>query len=265
MERIKQKQRKKTGRKDVKSYMTREECLTLLGGRCKRCGFSDYRALQIDHVYGGGSNDTDIKTSNFYKIVVQNIGKKYQLLCANCNWIKRCENKEYGGSRGAILHYPSDYKEYASQSKYKRLELITLLGGICIRCAFTDVRALQIDHVHGNGNKVREKLSWWRIYKLIREDKTGSYQVLCANCNWIKRTENKEFLGRPKKIVQSEKHGLSRREIDARNEAIVTQKLENPSISVNVLAAEYNLSWVTIYLILRKNIRRDKFLYKTNK
>lgn len=66
------------------------------GSKCVRCGFFDVRALQIDHVNGGGvkENRKD-RGSNFYVKVLEDMSGKYQLLCANCNWIKRYENKEY--------------------------------------------------------------------------------------------------------------------------------------------------------------------------
>ena len=65
------------------------------GGQCSRCGFSDIRALQIDHVNGGGCQEIKRHTlSGYYKKVMDNKNGKYQLLCANCNWIKRYENGE---------------------------------------------------------------------------------------------------------------------------------------------------------------------------
>jgi len=72
----------------------------LLGHFCKRCGFEDERALQIDHVNGFGLKTRNPRTTNtkhYYLVVYQSVLKnenKYQILCANCNWIKRHENKE---------------------------------------------------------------------------------------------------------------------------------------------------------------------------
>lgn len=79
--------------------------LEILGGKCVFCGISDRRVLQIDHVNGGGSKERKEKgfTRNFHKFVMDsylNKENKYQLLCANCNWIKRFENKE---AKGKIL------------------------------------------------------------------------------------------------------------------------------------------------------------------
>lgn len=75
------------------SQKRRLETLLLAGGmRCKKCGFDDYRALQIDHINGGGSKNRLIQ-AKLKEDIKRNPGK-YQVLCANCNWIKRYENKE---------------------------------------------------------------------------------------------------------------------------------------------------------------------------
>lgn len=69
----------------------------ILGKECAICGFSDNRALQIDHINGGGNLEKKSITKNYYKFVLGQIVKndrKYQILCANCNWIKRSNNKE---------------------------------------------------------------------------------------------------------------------------------------------------------------------------
>lgn len=69
----------------------------LLGGRCERCGFNDSRALQIDHINGGGCHDRKIHRRSVAPMqeIFAN-PDKYQLLCANCNWIKRWERNEHG-------------------------------------------------------------------------------------------------------------------------------------------------------------------------
>ena len=71
--------------------------LDVLGRSCAICGFSDVRALQIDHINGGGRRHRLLLGSGndprFYKDVLEN-KYKFQILCANCNQIKRVENKE---------------------------------------------------------------------------------------------------------------------------------------------------------------------------
>lgn len=77
----------------------RKSAIEILGGKCVICGFNDYRALQIDHINGGGSKERKerLYKGNFHQNVINsfiNKENKYQLLCANCNWIKRYVNKE---------------------------------------------------------------------------------------------------------------------------------------------------------------------------
>ena len=77
----------------------RQRTFDLLGGQfCKKCGFSDYRALQIDHILGGGvksfKNNWRLRKPKYYFEVISKNPEQYQVLCANCNWIKRFENNE---------------------------------------------------------------------------------------------------------------------------------------------------------------------------
>jgi hypothetical protein len=69
-----------------------------LGGKCKRCGFSDKRALQFDHIEGIGSK-RPTGWAYFKDIQEGARAGKIQLLCANCNQIKRHEvgARELGG------------------------------------------------------------------------------------------------------------------------------------------------------------------------
>lgn len=88
-------------------HAVRIEILSLIGGgrvECNRCSFSDWRALQIDHINGGGARDERTKQGNWpmWRLrtwLIENLeeGRRlYQVLCANCNWIKRHENNELG-------------------------------------------------------------------------------------------------------------------------------------------------------------------------
>lgn len=89
--------RKETSRK------RRDYLHDVLGRKCAKCGFDDDRILQIDHVMGDGRRER--KAAKDYNWMVRNICEmskvdgnmfkaRYQLLCPNCNWIKRIENNE---------------------------------------------------------------------------------------------------------------------------------------------------------------------------
>lgn len=68
--------------------------------KCSMCGFDDWRALQIDHVKGGGTQERRLYNGTVTRKIQQELIDKnpenYQVLCANCNWIKRYDNKETG-------------------------------------------------------------------------------------------------------------------------------------------------------------------------
>ena len=80
--------------KQLEAYRRlRERAIELLGGKCVLCDFSDPRALQIDHIHGGGGKEQRRMAE---RNVVAGRTKMYQLLCANCNAIKRIERGEVG-------------------------------------------------------------------------------------------------------------------------------------------------------------------------
>jgi len=64
--------------------------LGILGDKCKKCGI-------IDHVKGGGSamRKSGVRGTRKLLAHIRKHGANgFQVLCANCNWIKRCENNE---------------------------------------------------------------------------------------------------------------------------------------------------------------------------
>ena len=67
---------------------------------CLKCGMDDIRTLQIDHINAGGNSDVRSFASRatYYSHILSlspiEVKEKYQILCANCNWIKRYENNE---------------------------------------------------------------------------------------------------------------------------------------------------------------------------
>jgi hypothetical protein len=76
------------------------EAYEILGNKCSNpeCavpgGMTDIRALQIDHINGGGTKEIrKIQQIGIYKKIIAR-EKGYQILCASCNWIKRHTNNE---------------------------------------------------------------------------------------------------------------------------------------------------------------------------
>ncbi len=98
------KQYKKTHQKEFKQYNLksmnnlRVKLFELLGCICKNCGFSDKRALQFDHINGGGTKQRrELKSqTQVYRFYVKNpqlAKQQLQVLCANCNFIKEMKKR----------------------------------------------------------------------------------------------------------------------------------------------------------------------------
>ncbi|KKN17539.1 hypothetical protein LCGC14_0964640 [marine sediment metagenome] len=104
-----------------KHNQLKREILTHYGGgklACVRCGFSDIRALSIDHIDGGGSYQRrkSRSTGTFYNWLKKNhLPKGYQTLCMNDQFIKRFENNEHGVSR--LVRLQRKEEEHQEQLK----------------------------------------------------------------------------------------------------------------------------------------------------
>lgn len=123
-------------------------------------------------------------------------------------WRAKNREKARGISNAANEKYraenPATKRNSARKHNQKIREYIILFfGGKCVRCGFSDSRALQCDHINGDGYLERKDttrggagLSLSYRYRLVKNDPEKArsiYQLLCANCNQIKRDENYEY------------------------------------------------------------------------
>lgn len=230
---------------DAREARQRSELLTLLGDHCVACGYdADARALQVDHVNGGGAAERRAGLHAFPVGLLRQVRAtpaKFQLLCANCNIIKKIEQGEHVGARtytrGApavvitrrgqfsTKHCPrcqttkatTDFNQSRSRSdglsgwckdcyrevnaelaRRQRAELVLVLGGKCGACGFYHPLAMQVDHVNGDGAAHRRSMTNTHPRTLLRLvlESPAEFQLLCANCNAIKRIVNGEHKGK---------------------------------------------------------------------
>lgn len=90
------------------TILLREQVLRRFGSKCEHCGFADPRALQIDHIHSDGAKERrEISGIPYLNRLVNlpelELRRNYQLLCANCQWIKRFEKQENHGKHGKWL------------------------------------------------------------------------------------------------------------------------------------------------------------------
>ena len=117
---------------------------------------------------------------------------------AKAYYLKHRERMAPENRARARAYYAALPKELRVDPKprYRALKsrALATLGGVCVRCGFTDERALQIDHIDGCGVVERVRTDVRTIYFRVSRGETAGFQILCANCNWIKRVENDEHL-----------------------------------------------------------------------
>ena len=118
--------------------------------------------------------------------------KSHDHWCPQC----RCEyNKQYNKQ-----HKTQRQILNATQHSKLKLEVLQHVSGLTIpqcKCGFKDIRALSIDHINGNGNihrKTAVSSCGNIIYRWLKQNNYPSgFQVLCMNCQFIKKTEDREI------------------------------------------------------------------------
>ncbi len=160
---------------------------------CIKCGCDNANVLTIDHVKGGGRQQfikigKGIISGNRISFWLRKnkYPKGYQVLCKNCQRIKVNENEESNSSKNiSLIKRKINHLQYL---RYKHQAIIRYSPKKeCMKCGFGDIRALEMDHIGGGGSKHLHRIGG-NIYDWIRRNNYPSgFQVLCANCNWIKR------------------------------------------------------------------------------
>jgi hypothetical protein len=66
-------------------------------------------------------------------------------------------------------------------------------------CGISDIRCLSIDHIKGDGAKHRKKIKTELNYWIEKNNYPEGFQILCMNCQFIKRSINNETRRSPNK------------------------------------------------------------------
>lgn len=255
-----------------------------LGDQCVECGYDiSGPALQIDHSNGDGAEErrTNRSQNAHLRRVLADTAGRYQLLCANCNQIKRIEMAEHGTrtySRSGVnvarvekrcsrcgetkpvseWHRNSARRDGlsvycgtctvangAAAAKAMRTEVLSHLGGRCADCGYhADERALQIDHVDGGGAAAR-KTAAGRGHAFLRavlQDDGSRFQLLCANCNAIKRAEMKEYRPRSSYVRSPVERRPTKRYLDSGQIAELARLVAVEGVPQAEVAKRYGIS-----------------------
>lgn len=88
------------------------------------------------------------------------------------------------------MENPEKYNKQSRCSKIKeKLRLFVMYGRVCASCGFSDMRALSLDNIKNNGNEERRLLGERGVYRKAKAVYApDDYQILCMNCQFIKRS-----------------------------------------------------------------------------
>ena len=166
---------------------------------CAKCGEDNLIVLQIDHVKDDGYSHRKIVGGHVYEWLIRNnfpVG--FQVLCANCNWDKRFKiqnirRKKFDESRALKRKYDIEKRVELRESiinHYTRGQMC------CAKCGENKYCVLQIDHKFGGGGRHKREVNCVdsiAFYKwIVRNNFPKGLQILCANCNTLKRYRNGE-------------------------------------------------------------------------
>lgn len=149
---------------------------------CSICGNNDIRVLDLHHEENIGSKHRKEIGDILYWIKKNNFPEGYLVLCANCNWDKEFERRRHSVSPSA-------------KSRHKlKLEVLSHYSHgppKCHNCGDENLQHLTMDHVSSGGTKHTKEIGGTgaNFYRHLRKnDYQKDYQVLCWNCQRIKKS-----------------------------------------------------------------------------
>ena len=122
-------------------------------------------------------------------------------LASSCKECHKAECREHRARHKVKVYL----RELANKDKVK-LEVFSHYcdGPIACKCGYNDLRALTLDHIDGGGNEHRKlikKRCGTDFYRWVKKNNYPSgIQVLCMNCQFVKRHENNEMNRHHKKF-----------------------------------------------------------------
>jgi len=104
--------------------------------------------------------------------------------------MKREKMREYRAAN------PEKHRKISRDAKARlRKKIYDLYGESCVLCGFTNLTALTLDHILGNGKIERELLGERGVYlRATRQYLPNEYRILCMNCQFIERERLRVWL-----------------------------------------------------------------------
>lgn len=111
----------------------------------------------------------------------------------NRKWYQKNHDRAKAMKRERMREYraanPAKHRALTNAAKRKRRQkLFAMYGSSCALCGFSDIRALSLDHIKGNGADERRAIGEFRVLShALQEHRPDEFRVLCMNCQMIHR------------------------------------------------------------------------------
>lgn len=149
--------------------------------KCVVCSKRNSALLTIDHINESGAKERKRLRKkggiDFYIWLKKNgFPAGYQVLCYNCNWLKRYKNNDTIRSRYSRRIKLDILSHYINSNR--RIE--------CSLCGEKRLELLTIDHIHGGGHREQQRIGlkgteYYRHLSQLRYP--PGFRILCMNCN----------------------------------------------------------------------------------
>jgi hypothetical protein len=146
--------------------------------KCSRCGETHIEFLAVDHIHNNGRKERKENPGNAINYIIRNnFPDEYQVLCHNCNFIKRAEVTTRKTPSAA-------YHKFRDKIKNMMLNKYSHGSMKCECCGFADPRALSFNHINKqNAKSLRPTKGPLMLFLYKNNVPTSEINVLCMNCN----------------------------------------------------------------------------------
>ena len=175
----------------------------MINMKCKKCGVeltdeNQYPSSKRNWLYCCKKCQAKINKENYLKNYEHSLEQKQEY---------------YKNNKKLFIEYNKTHKEqirkgYLRRNKGYKLKVIEHYSNGTMACAnpfgehkepYTTIEVLSIDHINGGGTQERIIKGYGRsgsYYWLIKAGFPEGFQVLCMNCQFIKRIRNNELGGK---------------------------------------------------------------------
>jgi hypothetical protein len=223
----------------INKLAKRYKAVTLLGGKCEKCGEHNIHCLDFHHIDSDKKEESINKLGSYRWSIIEKEISKCILLCSNCH------NK---------LHYDNNITESGYKNNKKLFIEYKGING-CEKCGYNDSN-VSLDFHHINEKEKDFMLGNITTFYYNIEDlslkitnEINKCVILCKNCHRLEHIDI-DFFEKNKDVIIKESEKL--KEKQAKINRFEVKKMLNNGIKQKDIAIYFNASKGTISNIIKE-------------